>query len=368
MRNNKKALILSGIKWNTTIQRHHAVARSLSEMGYEVYFVEGIVSSSFSLGKLLKKITGRLKGGVDTQSNVPKNDVYVVSGGFVNPHGGLFAYYNKRCVDGLLRHIPDEYELVVSYLPVKTTLHILDRVKTSRYIYDCVRDFTNWGGYPKDIRSIEKRLVELSESVLVDSYYLRDKMHKKYPEKNIQQILPMLKDGQAEVFEKGKPPLGIKKITYIGQISSHINIDIFDTLIEGDYEIHHFGDSTISLSPAIVSHGFTADPVELAQLILDNSDALIIPYKGNMDGVIPAKLFECLATNLPVFVNSFYDSRELADMLYVYNDAEDLMRQLDCFDIGDHAKRLEVTREYLGMHGMLAEKDRLRSTLRGNNK
>lgn len=361
----KRALILAGVKWNTTIQRHHAVAHHLTKMGYKVYFVEDIVSSSFSVGKLvtrMRKILSRLnpKAGYGT---VPTGGVKVVNAQFVNPHGGLFGLYNKVRVRRIFEIIPRDYDIAISYLPVLTTKQILDHIKYNTHIYDCVRDFSNWGGYPGNIATIEKELVSISDYVLVDSYYLTDKMQGNYPEKKIRQMLPMLKEGQADVFSKGRIPASIRSITYIGQIAEHIDTSVLDALVDAGYAVHHFGDSTIAINDAIISHGFMASPTALAKAILKHSDAIIIPYKGNMDGVMPAKLFECLATNLPVFINDFYDSRVLNRLMYVYTDTDDLLHKVATYNSGEFAMKNRASIKYLLEHSTEKEEQVLKDII-----
>jgi hypothetical protein len=160
----------------------------------------------------------------------------------------------------------------------------------------------------------------------------------------------MMKDGQADIFKKGRAPSGIKNITYVGQISDHIDINVLKALKDAGYVIHHFGNSTLKTTDIVISHGFMSSPTELAKSILDHSDALIIPYKGNMDGVIPAKLFECLATGLPVFVSSFYDARKLNHMLYVYDDINDLAGLVGAYSASEQQLRNARSGEYLSRH------------------
>lgn len=347
----KRALILSGIHWDTTVQRHHAIARHLAEHGYEVHFVEGIISSAFSVKKLLSKVSSRFNKKSMT-SRVPRDDrIKLIHSPLVNPQGGMFGILNKAYIKSLLATIDSKYDVIINYLPVSTTRDIIDSVEYKTLIYDCVRDFSNWGGYPKDLPKIEHDLIIRSTAVLVDSYYLYDKLMKQYPDVNIFQILPMLKEGQADVLAKGVPPKIIKNISYIGQISDHIDVSTLRALSGHDgLTLHHFGDSTLRLHLDIVDHGFISDPRKLARDILKYSDAIIIPYKGNMDGVIPAKLFECLATSLPVFVSDFYDSRKLGDMLYVYSTNRQLLKAVHAYTQAEQIVRNSKSKAYLNKH------------------
>lgn len=347
----KRALILAGVKWNTTMQRHHMVAERLVELGFEVYFVEGIVSSSFSISKSFARIIQTFRpNNASFQASIKTGEVKIINTSFVNPHRGLFDLYNAYRWNVLRKKIPKSFDLVINYLPILTTERIVNDVSSKTLIYDCVRDFSNWGGYPSNIGDIEDRLVDRADYVMVDSYYLYNKMIALYPEKSIKQMLPMLKAGQAGIFAENKLPQKIKNVSYIGQVGSHIDVDKLNVLNDAGYNVHVFGNSLIELTGSVTMHGFISSPTELAHEIIMHSDALIIPYKGNMDGVIPAKLFECLATNLPVYVSDFYDARILDQMLYVYRDADELVSNIAAYDAKLQAERNKVTQQYLSEH------------------
>jgi len=346
----KRALILAGVKWDTTIQRHHAIAYHLSAIGYEVHFVEGIASSSFTIAKLFSRLRNMLFISSLGSAKVPRNNIRVITSPLINPQGGIFALFNNLRLRKLLASTSDNYDIIVNYLPVRTTQSIINRVSYKQLIYDCVRDFSNWGGYPPETSEIERELIHKADAVLVDSYYLYDKISKKYPIKEVVQVLPMLKNGQESILSQGIAPKKIHRISYIGQIAEHIDIAIMQSLARNGYELHHFGNAMLGVDIDMVTHGFISDPSRLAKQIIKNSDAILIPYRGNMDGVLPAKLFECLATNLPVFISDFYDSRVLHSMLYVYSSQEDLMRQLANYTVRDYSGKNKLIKRYLHDH------------------
>jgi hypothetical protein len=108
----KKALIISGIKWNTTIQRHHEVAKLLSRNGYNVDFLEGVVGSKFSFKKLIAKILSVARQS--RNSEVPVDGgIRVIKSPFINPQKGLFAIFNNIKLRQLCANLEQEYDLIV---------------------------------------------------------------------------------------------------------------------------------------------------------------------------------------------------------------------------------------------------------------
>lgn len=328
----KKALVLSGIYWNSSIQRHHVISKILVELGYEVYFIEAIPSSVFSLKKLLMRLKKLKKE--KKEKKVDSNGVIIKNYSFLNPIL-LFKFYNIYKINKLRKEIGEEVDLVINYLPISTTLEIIKRIKFKKVIYDCVRDFEVWGGYPKNIMKLEDKVVKKSQFILVDSFYLNKKLISKYSNKKIVQILPTLDVKSYEILKKSSERKieKIKRIVYFGSIADHLDIELLNNLSK-KYEIHIIGEiySTKILSNDIIIHEFQTNLIDLSNLIYSIADALIIPYLDRLDGVIPAKLMQCLATQLPIFINEFYDSLILQDYLYVYKNEENLCFQIENFE------------------------------------
>lgn len=311
----KKALILSGISWNTTLQRHHKIANWLKKMGYDVVFVESIPSSRITFRKVMSKLKSKF---IKSSKINNKREVKIVNGKFLPPVFYLNIINNIK-VKKMLKKTGKDYDIVVNYLPIYTTSKIIDNISYNKLIYDCVRDFENWGGYPKNIKKYENELMKKADIILTDSFYLTIK-------KNGIQFLPSLSEEQLKIFAKKKPVSKIKNIVYFGQIDVHIDLDILKRISES-YDVHIIGNSKVALNFKYKNHGFISDKIKLAKEII-KYDAIIIPYKGNMDGVIPAKLIESLASNMPVFISSFYDSEQIKDYCYVYHTEEELLSLL----------------------------------------
>lgn len=333
----KRALILAGIPWNTTIQRHHNFAFFLESLGYEVFFIESIPSSKFTIKKLIERIK-KVNLSKENKPKVNASKINIQSERFINPMAGIFWTINKFQVKKLVNTIGNEFDVVINYLPINTTNYILESIKSDNIIYDCVRDFENWGGYPKNISDYEKKVILKSNVVTTDSYYLTNKIKNRYKDKKCVQILPTIDEKQIAVLRKGKVKDKIKNILYFGTVGSHLDIDIFDQLIQDGYNIHIIGEiyPGLKLNEGVIHHGFVSDLEMLAKKIVEHADAIIIPYKGNMDGVIPAKLMQCIATGLPIFINRFYDSEVLEKYLYVYKNYTELEDKIKGYSKDKH--------------------------------
>ena len=125
------------------------------------------------------------------------------------------------------------------------------------------------------------------------------------------------------------------------------------------YKLHIIGNSKLKLDFEYIDHGFISDKKKLA-LELSSLDAIIIPYIGNMDGVIPAKLMESLASRKPVFISSFYDSDKMSDYCYVYHSIDELMAFLKNYKKNDKKDCLEMVKNNTEEKQMLRFKELLK--------
>lgn len=343
----KKALILSGIYWNDSFQRHQQFTLYLLKMGYEVYFIEHIISTKFSIKKFINILLNYKKDKKIINNSKPKN-LHVLNMKFINPQNGFFKLINYIKVLKLLKIIEEKkFDLIINYLPINTTRFILEKVFTSKLVYDCVRDFENWDGcIKKNIKIEEKLLFEKSDIIFTDSYYLKEKLKKS--NKKIIQFLPVANDYWIRGCQRVKKVTQIRKIGYFGTIGKHIDTEILKKLKKDNYELHFWGIKEKGMKfQDYVYHGYKDNLTELAEEIIENVDAIILPYNKLLKGVIPAKMLQALTTFLPVFMVEFYDSKKLKEYIYIYNNYIDLREQLKNFSEEDFFIKKNKIKDFL---------------------
>lgn len=333
----KKALIISGIFWQNTWQRHHNIAQSLLGLEYDVDFISGVKSSGVTVKKVVEIARARLSCSNCQMTN--KNQI---------PNSGFreFSTFNlpynilsTRASNNLLSKLNHrKYDLVICYIPSPLSLKLISSLEYETLIYDCVRSFSDWEGVSKNILISESKLLKLSDQVWVDSFYLKDKMEKKHS--LVEQFLPTINKDYNFKFKDTKK---ITKLAFFGSVSHHFDLSILPILESIDIQLNVWGVDEMNISQdysCVKFMGYCVNEDELLTNIYRETEGVIIPYKGNMDGVIPAKLIQSLATKLPVFVSSFYDSEYLTDYLYVYKNNEELLQLLGNFAKNQHLDKL----------------------------
>lgn len=270
---------------------------------------------------------------------------------FANPDKGIFFMYNKTKAKKLKKIYINKtgntkIDLIINYLPISTTKMIIEQFEYKRLIYDCVKDFENWENAPVDVKYYERILVNKADAVLVDSYFLLNKIEKKFQIKAFQ-FLPIVTNDWLEGCKANTIKENICNFAYFGTIDEHIDVEIFKMLTLKGYKIHIWGKINKNLDFDYIYHGFKNDMKILVKEILQYSDAILIPYKGNMDGVIPTKIMQALSTMLPVFCSTFYDSRFLNNYLYLYEEPSKLINLIEEFNYKMHQKKNKEIEKYL---------------------
>ena len=147
---------------------------------------------------------------------------------------------------------------------------------------------------------------------------------------------------------KGRSPVkNISDFGYFGTIDQHIDVEVFRILTDNGYRVHIWGKIDKNPGTNCIYHGFQKDMSVLAKEILKYSNAIIIAYKGNMDGVIPAKIMQALSTMLPVFCSTFYDSQCLKNYLYLFQKPEELIELIKKFRYDKHREKTLEIEKYL---------------------
>lgn len=344
----KKALVISGISWNSAYQRHQLNSNLLASYGFDVDFLEACKTSKVTAVKLFRvllRLAGNRFSGGSSKSyvNNNSNNINVISSKFLPP-GGWSTFINYFIFKFQLKKLlSKKYDLVLIYVP-SDHFKFID-FKDSIVVYDCVRAFRVWGGYHKNLYLNEEYLTKKSDAVICDSFYIKNEYFKSFTEsvKPIQLLPPI------EVpFSPGRHTGRIKNIGYFGSISEHIDIDLFRTLLDNGYIVHFWGQDPDSLLPAgVIEHGYVAEQTELLDSIVSHCDSLVIPYKNIADGVYPAKLGISLASKLPVFCSSFYDSIFLKKLLYVYSNADNLLEVIEGFNVESYTNKQNFVDAFL---------------------
>ncbi|MEY0068676.1 hypothetical protein AB7W80_11910 [Providencia rettgeri] len=335
---DKKALVISGIHWNATWQRHQEFSSILANNGYQVDFLQANKTTIPSLGKIKNILVNKNK---NKNKNKTPEKIKIKTSWQIPPI--KFSYYINRVLSIFFHRdiLSKEYDIIISYVPTDLSVYLLKK-NNNKFIFDCVRAFSIWSGYSTSLYKNEKYIYKNSKNIICDSFFIKDIYLKN---NKVTQIITPIEALQIKPREINE----IKSICYFGSISKHIDISLFEKILERNIDIYFWGvvDKDITLPNSIKIMGYESDQNILAKKILEKSDAIIIPYIGNMDGVFPAKLILSISMEIPIFISSFFDSEKLKEILYVYNSHDDFFNLLDGFQPQEFVEKNKVAQFFL---------------------
>ncbi len=328
----EQVVILSSIDWDTAWQRHQIFAAAFAVAGREVFFVE---NTGFrnpvmkDLPRLWKRARNLLHPSSVSGANPIPAGLRVFSPRVLPPTWSIFRRLNKDYfIPRLLRQLRSEglragAECVV-YVPTASTVEILRRLKPVAALYDCASNFRAHPDAPSDFAAIERELLSLCDQVVCDSEFL-------FAQKLAEHAhVAKIHQGAPAGFFRPRPPRGVwNEFCYYGTWSPDLDARFPDALADAGFGVTVRGFSkgaAPSLSPQVrrqtpVAQGDVAES-------LAPYDAYILPYRVNsfLMGVIPAKIYECLAAGRPVIATPLPSLKALEGLIYIGETPEDWVR------------------------------------------
>jgi glycosyltransferase involved in cell wall biosynthesis len=349
-------VLVSSIPWGFLRQRHHVVAEHLVDRGHELVFVESVgIAPLYRDPGYYAKGVKKLVGALTRRSPVPSParrgsaDVSVWAPVLAPPRPPAMRAINRRVlVPRLARRLLQAVgprPVVWTYLPSATALQLATALSPSALIYDCVTNFDAVPGVPRDVASTEDELVDRADAVIVDSTFLLEKQRAR--RSDVVQIRPGV---DFELFHRAYREHGTarpyRRLGFFGALSTlRLDVALIRELADSGYELLLIGDrqgadDTLSRHPNVRIVG----PVDQAALpdLLRPLDALLIPYSLTelTQAILPAKIYECLATGKPVLATALPDlRRDFAHQVYIADDAAGFRELLARLPEQETAKR-----------------------------
>jgi len=325
-------VILSSIDWDTAWQRHQIFAAAFAAGGREVFFVEntGFRNPAWKdFSRLGKRLRNLLFPGGAAGSNRSPEGVRILSPRVLPPTWGFFRFLNSRVFLPALRRELARGGLrrgsaCIVYVPTATTIELARTLKPGAVLYDCASNFRAHPQAPADFAALERELLSLSDQVICDSEFLFEQKLAEHPRvEKIHQGVP------EEFFRLPEPREQWDDFCYYGTWSHDLDARFVDALTREGFKTTVRGFTKAGappLDPRVIRH----DPVAREELAasLAPYGGLLLPYRPNpfLMGVIPAKIYECLATGRPVIATPLPSLKALEGLIYIGETPEEWVK------------------------------------------
>ena len=330
----KQIVILSSIDWDAAWQRHQVLAASFAQAGCQVFFVENSGFRNFRLSdsvRILLKIIHFAFGPKAVRRIHPvPNGVKIVTPMVLPPTSQTFRAVNRyvflpRLIRKLKKKGMHERPLAVAYIPSQTTLDQLAALDPETIIYDVVDNYRDHPDRMPDFDQTEANLIAAAD-VLFTTSPLLQKLHETRHPRSYR-----VHHGVSERFflEPKEKPSEYKRLCYFGTLRRDIDYGAINLLARHGHEVALLGpakEKPPSLEPSVKMSGMLSMDELLERL--KTFDAIILPYTDSKwnQGITPAKIYECLATGLPVIASDLPGLKPLKNVLYNAEKPKDFVK------------------------------------------
>ena len=367
-------VVLSNVDWDAAWQRHQAFAECWAKAGHRVFFVENTGSREPRLsdaGRIGARLRALIRPAAAAVKNPRPAGVEIVSPLTLPPTRAWLRALNARwLVPRLVARLRTlglkPRALVFVYPPTDTSLRILDELAEPRVIYDCVENFAGLRPPPPDLARCEAELLSRARAVLATSSTIAAALNARRPG------VVELHHGVSEDFFLPPPTERPgKRLAYFGTIWKALDFAAISALAEAGFEVSLIG-PVKGVLPRLPpsARREPALPHDLLPERLAQADALLLPYVDDEynRGVAHAKLYECLATGLPVLASPLpaLTARPELSVLSYAASPQDWVKAAHGLDAERAPARREARVAVARAHSRAAAFTRLREIVEGN--
>ena len=160
----------------------------------------------------------------------------------------------------------------------------------------------------RDVLRAERQLIESADLLFADSCFLQDRL-RRISGREVFACPPGADVAAFEAAFRGDELERRKTVCYFGGIGVHLDLDLYAGLARNGVRVIFLGVVSPEVKDMLPAEIEVRPPVPNAELpgALKDADILMIAYKDSpyIRAVLPAKLFECLATAKPLLVSGW---------------------------------------------------------------
>lgn len=344
--------------WNGIEYQRHHLARQFAKHGFPVIFIERSPHRwpNFGLKDILEWVFKSGQGSSHIAKMIPKS-INIIKPRFLPPARWLRPL-NQEIIKNELNKLHFKGKsllnktILITYVPSYNSIDLINFIKPCVVAYINIHNYEEDKVMP-DLLKAEREVIRLSNVLFADSTYNMKRLSGLAPGCKVYPSLPGVNYQLFRQAFRGDEMKRHKIVCYFGGIGPHLDFPLYDALATS-LRVIFFGVVDPVVRKLIPSSIEVKPPVANSALpgILEKSDILALFYKDSpyIRGVIPAKFFECLATQKPLLVSGLREAEAYLDVVYdVQGSAKralDVIRKLSKTETLERlAKRAEIAKE-----------------------
>ncbi|MFA6582913.1 MAG: hypothetical protein WCS77_01335, partial [Elusimicrobiaceae bacterium] len=309
-------VILADSYWDSLTYHAQNMATEFLRHNYPVYFIERLPQRMPRMRfSDLKQWLFKKGYGNDTIINPRPSNLTVLGFRSLPPARWLRTLNRailRKAFAPHLQKLRNSTVLLISYAPTYTQIDIASIIKPSETVYVSVHNYDASTVLP-DLLKAELEIINSRAILAADSDFNAKRLKRlDTHNKVVYRLAPGVDYNLFKTASTGKPT-HYKKLYYFGGIGNHLNLEIYNTLAQ-TLDVTFIGVIDENVKPYISQKIKLLLPVPVRELpsLIAPADMLGIFYKKSpyIDGVIPAKFFECLATTKPLLVSGMEETKQ----------------------------------------------------------
>jgi len=269
------------------------------------------------------------------------------------PPINCLRFLNRRLIRRTFAPLDIQSPVLITDVPTYNTLDGIDFICPSKIVYLNVHNYDDCAWVLPEVIDSEKLLIQRADVLFGDSAFHVERLKRISNGRKVFQSLPGVNYPKFRRAFRGDEAQRRTSICFFGNIQSSIHLDLFGKM-SARYKVIFIGQVSDEIRNPIPEKIEIRPPVCLDELThqLKEMDILGLFYRKNRfnRGVIPAKLFECMATRKPVLVCGLPEMEYYQNAIYDFGGSEEEAVQIiedlpETETSGRLAKRDEIARD-----------------------
>lgn len=318
-------VIMAELDWNGLHSQSHAMANYFCEEGHKVWYINRTLQRFPRWKHLMMRFSGSAKYGNLSETQRPVPPGLRIVNLWVGPPYRWLRWLNRIMIKRAFKNAGIRNPLFITYIPTYNCIDTRNFLKPFKSAYVCYHNF-DADVVLNDVRKAEREIILSTDVLFADSLFLVDRLKKLSGGKMIYQAPPGVYFNLFKQAYRGDEAKTRKTICFFGGAGKHLNLEVYNRLAKSydvlfiaviSEEIKDLLDPGIRVVSPVANH--------LLPDLLKEVDVLTILYikSDYINGVIPAKLFECIATGKPVLVSGLDETKPYNHVVYDIQGSSD---------------------------------------------